>query len=170
MSVDLRANVVARVGADPLGSYASVVGQTIQDFKKIGDEYSTRFPLHLDHHPSLRINPSTGVWYCDPCGNGGDIFKLYAAVHQLDYKTDFREVLKGLAELFGLDRADANHKKAKHKEGGSPNPGESRSTELGTNACAICRGKEPPRRFPPQTWRQGVLLGQSASSAHPLSR
>lgn len=32
--------------------------------------------LHDDHDPSLRVNPENGLWYCDPCGVGGDVVTL----------------------------------------------------------------------------------------------
>ncbi len=32
--------------------------------------------LHDDHDPSLRVNQEKGVWYCDPCGVGGDVVRL----------------------------------------------------------------------------------------------
>ena len=32
--------------------------------------------LHDDHDPSLRVNPEKGLWYCDPCGVGGDVVRL----------------------------------------------------------------------------------------------
>jgi hypothetical protein len=33
-------------------------------------------PFHDDRHPSLRVNLDRGVWFCDPCGTGGDLFDL----------------------------------------------------------------------------------------------
>lgn len=41
-----------------------------------GREVYFRCPLHDDTNPSLRVNPETGVWYCDPCGVGGDVIEL----------------------------------------------------------------------------------------------
>lgn len=41
-----------------------------------GTEVHFRCPLHDDHNPSLRVDPEKGVWYCDPCGVGGDVVEL----------------------------------------------------------------------------------------------
>ena len=37
-----------------------------------GREWFVRCPLHQDDNPSLRMNADKNVWYCDPCGKGGD--------------------------------------------------------------------------------------------------
>jgi hypothetical protein len=36
------------------------------------------FPHHVDTHPSAWCNTDKGVWYCDPCDYGGDIYDLAA--------------------------------------------------------------------------------------------
>ena len=43
---------------------------------KQGREFLVRCPFHDDTHPSLRIDDEKngGVWRCDPCGRGGDVF------------------------------------------------------------------------------------------------
>ena len=41
-----------------------------------GQEVYFRCPLHDDHHPSLRVNPAKGVWWCAPCLQGGDVVEL----------------------------------------------------------------------------------------------
>lgn len=46
-----------------------------------GKELFGLCPLHDDHHPSLRINPERGLWYCDPCQVGGDVVELYRLYH-----------------------------------------------------------------------------------------
>lgn len=37
-----------------------------------GREYAVLCPFHDDHDPSLSLNPDEGLWYCFPCGDGGD--------------------------------------------------------------------------------------------------
>ena len=41
-----------------------------------GREVLVRCPFHDDTRPSLRIDDekNDGVWRCDPCGQGGDVF------------------------------------------------------------------------------------------------
>ena len=41
-----------------------------------GRELAFVCPLHDDHDPSLRVDPERGVWYCDPCAEGGDVVRL----------------------------------------------------------------------------------------------
>ena len=43
-----------------------------------GRELVVRCPFHDDKHPSLRVNDERnhGVWCCDPCGKGGDVFRF----------------------------------------------------------------------------------------------
>jgi putative DNA primase/helicase len=60
--------------------------------------------LHDDRHPSLRVNPNKGLWRCDPCDSGGDIFGLHAAARGLDAKSDRRAIEKELCQLFGLSQ------------------------------------------------------------------
>ncbi len=41
-----------------------------------GREIHLLCPLHDDHDPSLRVSSKNGLWYCDPCGIGGDVIEL----------------------------------------------------------------------------------------------
>jgi hypothetical protein len=41
-----------------------------------GKEVFFRCPFHDDRNPSLRVDPDKGVWYCDPCGVGGNVVEL----------------------------------------------------------------------------------------------
>lgn len=43
-----------------------------------GREVKVRCPFHEDTTPSLRINDEKdgGVWHCDPCAAGGDVFEF----------------------------------------------------------------------------------------------
>jgi putative DNA primase/helicase len=61
-------------------------------------ELKVRCPWHEDKAPSLRINPSKGVWHCDPCDIGGDVFAFVQRWHQ----SEFPEALAWLADRAGL--------------------------------------------------------------------
>jgi hypothetical protein len=63
-----------------------------------GGELKVRCPWHDDKRPSLRIRPGKGVWHCDPCGLGGDVF----AFVEKFWHCDFSEGLTRLAERAGL--------------------------------------------------------------------
>ena len=51
-------------------------------------------PLHGDRHPSLRINVEKQLWYCDPCGIGGDAIEFIKLVEGVDFK--------GALEVLGM--------------------------------------------------------------------
>ena len=52
---------------------------------KRGRETLVRCPFHHDTKPSLRINDEKGVWTCDPCGVGGDLFKFVMQLEGLTF-------------------------------------------------------------------------------------
>ncbi|MEW6347684.1 MAG: phage/plasmid primase, P4 family [Thermodesulfobacteriota bacterium] len=50
-----------------------LIGETVQ-LKRSGREFVGLCPFHADKDPSLWVSPDKGVWYCFPCGAGGDQF------------------------------------------------------------------------------------------------
>jgi DNA primase len=62
-----------------------VVGR-YTSLRRIGREEMGSCPLHDDQHPSLRVNPDKQVWYCDPCGTGGDVIRFVELVEGVDFK------------------------------------------------------------------------------------
>ena len=95
--------ILHHVAADPLGSYAAVLGVLPSEFAKKGTEFYLRCPLHEDRNPSFRINVEKRAWRCDPCNRGGDIFDLHAAINGLSTKTDFSQIVNELAQIFHLN-------------------------------------------------------------------
>jgi hypothetical protein len=59
-------------------------------------------PFHEDKAPSLSISIQDGRWNCKACGSKGDAFSFYARKNDLDIKGQFPEVLRGIAEAFGI--------------------------------------------------------------------
>ena len=59
---------------------------------KRGKELAVRCPLHEDRHPSLRLNPGKGMWFCHPCGEGGDGLRLFMQVRRVDFAEAVREL------------------------------------------------------------------------------
>ena len=51
-----------------------------------GQELLGHCPLHDDCHPSLRVNPDKGVWFCPPCNIGGDVFTFLEKVEGLTFQ------------------------------------------------------------------------------------
>lgn len=59
---------------------------------KRGRELAVRCPLHEDHKPSLTLNPTEGLWYCFPCGEGGDGLRLYMRARRVEFSEAVREL------------------------------------------------------------------------------
>ncbi len=57
-----------------------------------GKEQKVRCPLHGDEHPSLSLNAAKNLWYCHPCGEGGDALGLYMRVR----KASFADAVRAL--------------------------------------------------------------------------
>ena len=57
-----------------------------------GRELAVCCPLHDDSHPSLQLNPAKQVWYCHPCGIGGDAIKLYMRARRIEFAEAVREL------------------------------------------------------------------------------
>lgn len=60
---------------------------------KKGRELVVCCPLHEDSHPSLQLNPAKQVWYCHPCGIGGDGIMLYMKARRLGFAEAVRELV-----------------------------------------------------------------------------
>ena len=57
-----------------------------------GRELAVCCPLHDDSHPSLQLNPAKQVWYCHPCGIGGDAITLYMLTRRIEFAEAVREL------------------------------------------------------------------------------
>ena len=60
-----------------------------------GRELAVRCPLHEDSDPSCRLDSAAGVWYCDPCAEGGDAIELYKRARRLTFTEAVRELAGG---------------------------------------------------------------------------
>ena len=59
---------------------------------KKGKELAVCCPLHEDKNPSLQLNPAKRVWYCNPCGIGGDAIQLYMRARRIEFAEAVREL------------------------------------------------------------------------------
>ena len=62
------------------------------DPAKRGKEVAVQCPLHDDRDPSLRLNPAKQLWFCHPCGVGGDGIDLYMRARGLSFGEAVREL------------------------------------------------------------------------------
>ncbi|MBG0789657.1 MAG: AAA family ATPase [Desulfovibrionaceae bacterium] len=84
----------------------------IQGFRPAGgDEIKTLCPFHDDSQPSFYANVQNGQFYCQGCGEHGDVFTLYQRLHQMDFKT----ALEALGKMVGLSNGNGTGEKASKK-------------------------------------------------------
>jgi len=57
------------------------------DLKPSGKEYMALCPFHDDHHPSLSVNPETGLFHCHACGASGNVWQFIERYWNVDFKT-----------------------------------------------------------------------------------
>ena len=62
-----------------------VVRRHVGEPVKRGRSWLVSCPFHVDAKPSLSISPDKGVWYCFPCGFGGDGIELVMRLHRLNF-------------------------------------------------------------------------------------
>jgi len=67
-----------------------------------GDEYQALCPFHDDTKPSFNFNNESGKWFCHGCKKSGDIFGFYARKMNMDTRTDFKAILKGINNDFRI--------------------------------------------------------------------
>lgn len=56
------------------------------------NEYRVRCPFHDDSDPSLTLTADAGLWYCFPCGLGGDVIELVRRVRDVPFADAVREL------------------------------------------------------------------------------
>lgn len=59
---------------------------------KRGKSLLLRCPLHDDQDPSMSIDVEKGLWYCFPCGEGGDGISLYMKTRRQSFGDTVREL------------------------------------------------------------------------------
>src|SRR5271155_4011864 len=100
MSADSRTladRVRDEIRRNPRHAYQAVLGVELASAAGCKEPIA-RCPLHEDTRPGFRVNPDKAVWFCDPCGKGGDLFDLAQGLWGLD----FPKAAERLAELLGI--------------------------------------------------------------------
>lgn len=75
--------------------------QGIKTIHQRGDEHDCLCPFHDDKRPSFGYNEKTGLWKCQACGEGGNIFQFHMKLHSCDFKTAVSEV-SGITDVSHL--------------------------------------------------------------------
>ena len=78
-----------------------LVQETVE-LKPRGQEFWGCCPFHGEKTPSFHIIPSTQVWHCFGCGEGGDVFTYVMRRENLS----FPESIRYLADRAGIELAD----------------------------------------------------------------
>lgn len=76
----------------------SVIGERTP-VKQRGRDFWCCCPLHQEKTPSFKIDPSTQLWHCFGCGEGGDVFAFIMKTEDLT----FPEAVRRLAERAHID-------------------------------------------------------------------
>ena len=80
--------------------------------KKKGANYWGCCPFHNEKTPSFCVNPQKGIFKCFGCGEGGDAISFLMKINN----QSFSEVIKDLAQEFGIELPAFNGDSAQHKE------------------------------------------------------
>jgi DNA primase len=76
---------------------AEVIGRTVT-LKRQGRSWVGLCPFHSDRKPSFSVVPEKGIYYCFPCGEGGDVFRFLMKTRGIS----FIEAVKELAGPAGI--------------------------------------------------------------------
>ena len=75
----------------------TVIGERVP-VKQRGRDFWCCCPLHQEKTPSFKIAPSTQLWHCFGCGEGGDVFSFIMKTEDLS----FPEAVRRLARAEGI--------------------------------------------------------------------
>ena len=78
-----------------------LVGETVE-LRRRGADYWGCCPFHHEKSPSFHVNPSTGLWKCFGCGEGGDLFAYVMKRESLD----FPDSIRYLADRAGIELSE----------------------------------------------------------------
>ncbi len=81
--------------------FVQLVAETVE-LRQRGQEFWGCCPFHGEKSPSFKVNPSTGLWHCFGCGDGGDVFSYVQRRENLD----FPDAIRYLAERAGIELSD----------------------------------------------------------------
>ena len=77
---------------------SKIAGQDMYGMSAVRRSYGT----HGGYKSDGALHVNDGTWYCQSCQRGGDIFNLYAPIHNLDTVTDFPKIVAGLEKELSI--------------------------------------------------------------------
>ena len=87
--------------------------------KQRGRDFWCCCPFHNEKTPSCKIDPSTQLWHCFGCGEGGDVFKFIMKADDVS----FPDAVRALAQRANIDIVETGR-------GGVPNSRKARLREV----------------------------------------
>ena len=78
--------------------FVQLVAETVE-LRQRGQDFWGCCPFHGEKSPSFKVNPSTGLWHCFGCGEGGDVFSYVQRRENLD----FPDAIRCLADRAGIE-------------------------------------------------------------------
>lgn len=81
--------------------FVQLVAETVE-LRQRGQEFWGCCPFHGEKTPSFKVNPSTGLWHCFGCGDGGDVFSYVQRRENLE----FPDAIRYLADRAGIELSE----------------------------------------------------------------
>lgn len=81
--------------------FVQLVAETVE-LRQRGQDFWGCCPFHGEKTPSFKVNPSTGLWHCFGCGDGGDVFSYVQRRESLD----FPDAIRYLADRAGIELSE----------------------------------------------------------------
>lgn len=91
--MDILNDVKARI------NIVDLVRNYLPELKKVGRQWKAKCPFHNEKSASFLVSEDKQLAYCFGCHKGGDIFKFYQEIENVD----FNQALKDLAERAGVE-------------------------------------------------------------------
>ena len=117
----------------------AVIGER-SPVKQRGRDFWCCCPLHNEKTPSFKIDPSTQLWHCFGCGEGGDVFSFIMKTEDLS----FPEAVRRLADRAHIDIAVADGRPGRRQARRASRPSAPRRPR--STIASLCATPDPTLR------------------------